>query len=115
MIELKTVAIKQEKLLYAILKTNKAELEKVIQNKQSFYYSFDKIKKDKRENNNSFVFLENSTLNMLILYLLMNGKSRTHENVSEDSQVKNVEARDHIIADSKKDFEEILTLLKEKF
>ena len=49
MIELKTIAIKQEKLFYAILKTNKAELENVIQNKQSFYYSFDKIKKDKRD------------------------------------------------------------------
>ncbi len=72
------------------------------------------LKEDKGENNNSFVFLENSTLNMLILYLLMNGKSRTFEKVSEDSQEKNVEELEHIIADSKKDFEEILTLLKEK-
>jgi len=50
MIELKTIAIKQEKLLYAVLKTNKTELDNVIKNKQSFYYSFEKIKKDKRDN-----------------------------------------------------------------
>lgn len=49
MIELKTTAIKQEKLLYAILKTTKAELEYVIKNKQSFYNSYDKVKKDKRD------------------------------------------------------------------
>jgi hypothetical protein len=73
------------------------------------------LKEGKGEADNSFVYLENSTLNMLILYLLMNGKSRTHEKVSEDSQEKNVEELEHIIADSKKDFEEILTLLKEKF
>ena len=73
------------------------------------------LKEDKGETNNSFIFLENSTLNMLILYLLMNGKSRTHEKVNEDSQAENVDELEHIIADSKKDFEEILTLLKAKF
>ena len=36
------------------------------------------LKEDKQETNNSFVFLENSTLNMLILYLLMNGERRTN-------------------------------------
>lgn len=73
------------------------------------------IKEGKGEANNSFVFLENSTLNMLIHYLLMNGKSRTPEKVNKDSQAENVDELDHIIADSKKDFEEILTLLKAKF
>jgi hypothetical protein len=73
------------------------------------------LKEGKQETNNSFVFLENSTLNMLILSLLMNGQRRTYGEVNEDSQVKNVEELEHIIADSKKDFEEILALLKEKF
>ena len=50
MTNLKTTAIKQEKLLYAVLRTNKTELETVIQNKQSYYYTFPKIKKDKRGN-----------------------------------------------------------------
>ncbi len=49
MIELKTTAIKQEKLLYAVLKTTKAELEHVIKNKKSYYSSYDKIKRDKRD------------------------------------------------------------------
>jgi RNA-directed DNA polymerase len=49
MIELKTTAIKQEKLLYAVLKTTKAELEYVITHKKSYYNSYDKIKKDKRD------------------------------------------------------------------
>lgn len=48
--DLKTTAIKQEKLLYAVLKTNKAELESVIKNKQHYYSSFQKVKKDKRGN-----------------------------------------------------------------
>ncbi len=46
--KLKTHAIKQVKLLYAILGTSKTELENVILNKQSYYYTFTKIKKDKR-------------------------------------------------------------------
>jgi RNA-directed DNA polymerase len=49
MIELKTTAIKQEKLLYVVLKTTKAELEHIIKNKKSYYHSYDKIKKDKRD------------------------------------------------------------------
>lgn len=48
MIKLKTTAIKQEKLLYAVLKTTKAEMEHVIKNKNSYYNSYDKIKRDKR-------------------------------------------------------------------
>lgn len=49
--KLKTTAIKQEKLLYAVLKTTKEEFEYVIdkENKKLFYNSFDKIKKDKRD------------------------------------------------------------------
>lgn len=49
MTELKTNAIKQPKLLYAILKTTKVELEDVIKNKKSYYKSYDKVKKDKRD------------------------------------------------------------------
>ncbi len=73
------------------------------------------LKEGRQETNKSFVFLENSTLNLLILSLLMNGQHRTYGEVNEDSQVKHVEELEHILADSKKEFEEILTLLKEKF
>src|SRR5690348_5078663 len=48
--QMKTVNIKQVKLLYAILRTTKEELDYVIENKQSYYYSFFKTKRDKRGN-----------------------------------------------------------------
>ncbi|MBO0589151.1 hypothetical protein [Sporosarcina sp. E16_8] len=70
-------------------------------------------KEDNLESNNSFVFLEKSTLNTLIIYMLMNGERRPDEEAFNDSQVKILEELDHIIADSKKGFEEIITLLKE--
>jgi hypothetical protein len=72
------------------------------------------LKEDNQENNNSFVFLEKSTLNMLIIYLLMNGERRPDEEVNEDSQVKILEELEQVIVDSKEDFEEIITLLKER-
>lgn len=71
--------------------------------------------KDKKENNNSFVYLENSTLNLLIISLLMNGEGRTYGKVNEDTQVKIVDELEQIIADNKMEFEAILTLLKERF
>jgi hypothetical protein len=72
------------------------------------------LKEDKQENNNSFVFLENSTLNMLIIYMLLNGERRTNGEVNGDSQAKILEDLEDVITDNKKEFEEILTLLKEK-
>ncbi len=45
----------------------------------------------------------------------MNGERRTNGEVNEDSQVKILEELEQVIADNKKDFEEIITLLKEKF
>jgi len=78
-------------------------------------------KENTKESNNSFVYLENSTLNMLITYMLMIGNSPTYGEVrkvnEEDdklSQDKNLEDLDHIIAESKQEFEEIITLLKDK-
>lgn len=72
------------------------------------------LKEDNQENNNSFVYLEKSTLNMLIINMLMNGERRAYGEVNEDSQVKILENLEHVIADNKKGFEEILTLLKER-
>jgi len=71
--------------------------------------------KDKQETNNSFVYLENSTLNLLIISLLMNGERWTNGEVNEDIQVKILDELEQIIADSKKEFEAIITLLKERF
>ena len=76
------------------------------------------LKEGKQETNNSFVFLENSTLNMLILYMLMNGEHRTNGEMNEDdgrlSNVKILEDLDHVIVENKKEFEEIIALLKER-
>lgn len=68
-------------------------------------------KGDQLENNNSFIYLEKSTLNMLMI-LLMNTGQKSYGGVSEDSRVKVLEEIDQVIVDSKKEFEEILTLLK---
>ena len=37
------------------------------------------LAEDKQENNNSFVFLEKSTLNMVLTYLFMNGELKIME------------------------------------
>lgn len=72
-------------------------------------------KEEKQEDNNSFVFLEKSTLNMVLTYLFMNGVQRTHGEVNEDSHEKILEELDQIIKDNKKEFEKVIALLKEKF
>jgi len=72
------------------------------------------MKEDKQENNNSFVFLEKSTLNMVLTYLFMNGERQNNGEVNEDSHVKILGELEKIIADNKEDFEEIITLLKER-
>ncbi|WP_342515038.1 hypothetical protein MKY34_10115 [Sporosarcina sp. FSL K6-1522] len=68
---------------------------------------------DKKDN--SFIFLENRTLNMLIIYMLMNSQRFTSQNDNRDAQVEILEELERIIVDNKKDFEEIITLLKEQF
>ncbi|WP_404453353.1 hypothetical protein LG329_03395 [Virgibacillus necropolis] len=80
------------------------------------------LKSNKKESNSSFVFLDSSTLNMLILYLLMNSDG-------EKSQVNKPEAAnsnddpvtdesmgelDELISNRTQEFEEVLALLKEK-
>ena len=72
------------------------------------------LQDDKQENDNSFVFLEKSTLNMVLTYLFMNGERRNKGEVNEDSHVKILEELEQVIADNKEDFEEIITLLKER-
>lgn len=79
----------------------------------------DDIDNVKNDRNNSFVFLENNTLNMLITYLLMNREYRPTQEVTKDegefSQTKILEVLDQLIADSKQEFDKIINLMKEKF
>jgi len=74
----------------------------------------DELQEDKPENNNSFVFLEKSTLNMVLTYLFMNGERQNNGEVNEDSHMKILEELEQVIADNKEDFEEIIALLKER-
>ncbi|MFJ5770515.1 hypothetical protein [Psychrobacillus sp. NPDC093180] len=78
----------------------------------------DELKEEKKRSNNSFLFLENNTLNMLLTYLVMNHSNRKDVEVVDDnsrfSQVKILEELDHIIVDNRQQFEEVITILKEK-
>ncbi|GGA38348.1 hypothetical protein [Psychrobacillus lasiicapitis] len=78
----------------------------------------DELKEEKKRSNNSFLFLENNTLNMLITYLVMNQTNRKDVAMVDDSnkpsQEKILQELDHIIADNQQQFEEIITILKEK-
>ena len=73
---------------------------------------------ENQENDNSYVFLENRTLNMVILYLLMKEERGTNGEKSAEIdrhfEGKIVEQLDQVIEDNKKEFEEMITLLKEK-
>lgn len=49
---------------------------------------FSSIKDELQENNNSFIFLEKSSLNLLLAYLLSNNKYDTSYPVSEEEEEK---------------------------
>ena len=95
---------------------NENELELLVKQilSQLMEDQFNGLKGDKEEDNNSFIFLEKSTLNILLNYLLLNGKNQAYEEVDNDTEVKNLEQIEQIIVDTKEEFEEVLTLLKEK-
>lgn len=67
-------------------------------------------KEDKQVNDNSFIFLEKDTLNMLMNHLLTNAEQRA----SGDSQVRIIGILEQIITNNQKDFEEIITFLKDR-
>ncbi|MFJ7972085.1 hypothetical protein [Psychrobacillus sp. NPDC096389] len=78
----------------------------------------DEQQEEKKENDNSFIFLESNTLNNLINYLLINQNNRKNTEMVDDksmlSQEKILEELDRIIVDNQQEFEEVITLLKEK-
>jgi len=88
-------------------KEQELEVKRVI--RQVIMDQLNELKAHKQESNNSFVLFEKSTLN-----ILMNFERRTEHEVNGNSQVKILEELEQVIEDNKKDFEEILTLLKEK-
>lgn len=74
---------------------------------------FSSIKDELQENNNSFIFLEKSSLNLLLAYLLSNNKFETSHPVNEEDERKAVENINQLINDNEKEFQEIINLLKD--
>ena len=93
---------------------NEEELELLVKRilSQLIEDQFSELKEDKQDDDNSFIFLEKSTLNIWLNYVLMNKNNLPH--VDNETEVKNSEKVEQIIVDNKKEFEEILILLKGK-
>lgn len=71
-----------------------------------------------QEENKGIVYLEGGTMNMMLLYILM--KENGSIGASLDKEVTKISERniihkiEQVIADNKKEFEEVITLLKGK-
>ncbi|MER2029083.1 MAG: hypothetical protein ABS935_04305 [Solibacillus sp.] len=74
---------------------------------------FSSIKDELQENNNSFIFLEKSSLNLLLAYLLSNNKFETSYPVNEEDEREAVENINQLINENEKEFQEIINLLKD--
>lgn len=74
---------------------------------------FSSIKDELQENNNSFIFLEKSSLNLLLAYLLSNNKYETSYPISEEEEKKAIEKINQLINENEKEFQEIIGLLKD--
>ena len=71
-----------------------------------------KLPENSKEKDNSFAFLEKSTLNLLIAYLLSGEIRGKSEIVDEEFELWVLERLDETMEDSKKQFEEIIDFLK---
>ena len=77
------------------------------------------LKGEKEGNNSSFIYLESKTLNMLLVYLLMDKVAHSNPNPtnSDDSEFFSDELfaeLDLVIKKNRNDFEEIISHLKKK-
>ena len=66
----------------------------------------------RNEQDNSFAFLEKSTLHQLMDYLLSGEKKNTGQNDNPELEAKLMKQLDEILEDSKAQFEEVVDLLK---
>lgn len=65
-----------------------------------------------QENNNSFAYLEKSTLNLLIAYLISDEKKKPLSINHKKIDSKIIKQLDKAIGDSKEQFEEVIRLLE---
>jgi len=63
------------------------------------------------DKNNSFAFLEKGTLNLLIAYLLSGEKPKKQEFKNDEFNKQLVKQLDEVLEESKKQFEEVISLL----
>ena len=73
--------------------------------------------KNKGKDNKSFVYLENQTLDLILTYLLMKMDSQHNEQHIESMVIPNelIQRIDEITNKEKKQFEEIIEMLKKSF
>ncbi len=63
------------------------------------------------DKNNSFAFLEKGTLNLLIAYLISGEKPKKQEINNDEFDKHLVKQLDEVIEESKKQFEEVISML----
>lgn len=74
---------------------------------------FSDLKENLKENNNSFIFLEKSSLNLLLSSLLSMAKNSTSIGNNEIVESTIIEKLDQMIAENNKEFDELLNTLRE--
>lgn len=75
--------------------------------------NFSDLRENLNENNNSFIFLEKTSLNLLLASLLSRSMSPTTNGKNEVDESIVIESLDLVINENKKEFESILKLLKD--
>ncbi|AVK86506.1 hypothetical protein C3943_25010 [Lysinibacillus sp. B2A1] len=63
------------------------------------------------DKNNSFAFLEKGTLNLLIAYLLSGEKPKKEQFKNDEFDINLIKKLDEILEESKKQFEEVMSML----
>ena len=74
---------------------------------------FSDLKENLKENNNSFIFLEKSSLNLLLTSLLPMATNSTSIRNNEIAESTVIEKLDQLIAENKNEFDELLNTLRE--
>jgi len=64
------------------------------------------------EENNSFAYLEKGTLNLLITHLIAGEKRIADKIGDEEIETRMIKQLDEMLAESKEQFEEVISLLK---
>ncbi|EON71224.1 hypothetical protein [Lysinibacillus sphaericus] len=80
--------------------------------RQFMIAQLNKLPENSKEKDNSFAFLEKSTLNLLIAYLLSGENRGKSEIVDEEFELWVLKQLDEILDVNKKQFEEIIDFLK---